>query len=311
MIKLLNISKKISVLSLLVLVSNGLYAQKKKEVKPKKFVSTVHMSGSSDFVYFALSEKAKTTVELVGPGKLTVYNRVRLEDNKQISQPYYLKYTVDKKKVSTKKIGPKTVSKKVRYKNKKLLGKPSKADKELINIPPGKHAISFYKYKTKQKAHVRFEYLQTEKQQWQELVSNDLKKVELQYLATKKKNSYDRINSTKAFRFSTTEDNTKVRVYLRADFTYKMHTDNVIRLVLKSGSGAKTYKLTCKKSKKVENLTDRKLIPGKLEKIYIDIPLKKGNNQYELLLKDAQKSALVRVFVNKPKGTDLQKTASK
>ncbi|NQY28567.1 MAG: hypothetical protein HRT69_03745 [Flavobacteriaceae bacterium] len=311
MIKLINISKKISGLSLLVLLSSSLYAQKKKEVKPKKFVSTVHMSGSSDFVYFALSEKSKTTVELVGPGKLTVYNRVRLEDNKRVSLPYYLKYTLDKKKVSTKKIGPKAVSKKIFYKSKKLVGKPSKADKEIINIPPGKHTISFYKYKTKQKAHVRFEYLQTEKQQWQELVGSELKKVTLQYLATKKKNSYARINNNEAFRFSTTEDNTKVRVYLRADFTYKMHTDNVIRLVLKSGSETKTYKLTCKKSKKVENLTDRKLIPGKLEKIYIDIPLKKGNNQYELFLKDDEKSALVRVFVNKPKEEISLKTASK
>jgi len=309
MIKLVNISKSINVLCLLILLSNSLYAQKKKEIKPRKFVSTVHMSGNTDFIYFALSEKAKTTVEVIGPGKLTLYNRVRLEDNKQISKPYYLKYMVDKKKVSTKKIEPQTVSKKVHYKSKKLAGKPSKADKEVINIPPGKHVISFYKYKTKQKAHVRFEYLQTEKQQWQELVSSNLKKVELQYLATKKKNSYTRINSNDVFRFSTTENNTKVRVYLRADFNYKMHTDNVIRLILKSGSGAKTYKLTCKKSKKVENLTDRKLIPGKLEKIYIDIPLKKGNNQYELLLKDTQKSALVRVFINKPKETDTQKTA--
>jgi len=311
MIKPINITQKISVLCLLVLLSSDLCAQKKKEVKPKKFVSTVHMSGSSDFVYFALSEKTKTNIELVGPGKLTVYNRVRLEDNKQISQPYYLKYMVDKKKVLTKKISPKTVSKKIHYKNKKLVGKPSKADKEIITIPPGKHTISFYKYKTKQKAHVRFEYLQTEKQQWQELVSNNLKKIELQYLATKKKNNYTRINNNEAFRFSTTKDNTKVRVYLRADFTYKMHTDNVIRLILKSDSGYKTYKLTCKKSKKVENLTDRKLIPGKLEKIYIDIPLKKGENQYELLLKDVKKSALVRVFLNKSKEVDTLKTASK
>jgi len=311
MIKQINSSIKISVISLLVLLSSSLYAQKKKEIKPKKFVSTVHMSGSSDFVYFALSEKAKTTIQVTGPGKLTVYNRVRLEDNKQVSKPYYLKYTLDKKKVSTKKIEPKTISKKVRYKSKKIIGNPSKADKEVINIPPGKHAISFYKYKTKQKAHVRFEYLQTEKQQWQELVSNDLKKVELKYLATKKKNNYVRISNNEAFRFSATENNSKVRVYLRADFTYKMHTDNIIRLVLKSGSGSKTYKLTCKKSKKVENLTDRKLIPGRLEKIYIDIPLKKGNNQYELRLKDAKKSALVRVFVNKPREPDLQKTASK
>ena len=310
MIKLINITKNVSALMLLILLSSNVCAQK-KELKPKKFVSAVHMSGNSDFIYYALSEKTKTTLEIKGPGKLTVYNRVRLLENKKLSKPYYLKYTLDKKKVATKKISPKEVSKKVRYKNKKLAGKPSKADKEVITIPPGKHTISFYKYKTTQKAHVRFEFTPTAKQNWKELTSIDLKNVALQYLATKKKNNYARINNNDVFSFSTTEDNTKVRVYLRADFTYKMHTDNIIRLVLKSGSGSKTYKLTCKKSKKVENLTDRKLIPGKLEKIYIDIPLKKGNNQYELFLKEASKSALVRVFINKKKVEKASVTASK
>ena len=101
------------------------------------------------------------------------------------------------------------------------------------------------------------------------------------------------------------------QLFLRADFTYKMHTDNVIRLVIKSGKDSKTYKLTCKKSKRVENLTDRKLIPGSLEKIYIDIPLKKGNNNYELFLKDPKKSALVRVFLNHLKEDKALHTASK
>lgn len=303
-------SIKVSLAIAFLIVANVIQAQK-KELKPKKFVSTVHMSAESDFIYYALSEKTKTTLDVKGPGKLTIYNRVRLLDNNTLSKPYYLKYTLDKKKVATKKISPKEVSKKVRYKNKKLAGKPSKADKEVIIIPPGKHIISFYKYKTKQKAHVRFEFTPTAKQNWKELVSTYLKNVALQYIATKKKNNYYRINNTEVFRFSTTENNTKVRVYLRADFTYKMHADNVIRLVLKSGKDSKTYKLTCKKSKKVENLTDRKLIPGRLEKIYIDIPLKKGNSQYELSLKDPNKSALVRVFVNQPKEDRILNTASK
>lgn len=301
---------KALLITILLVASHNLQAQK-KELKPKKFVSTVHMSGQSDFIYYALSEKTSTTLEVKGPGKLTIYNRVRLIDNKKLSKPYYLKYTLDKKKVSTKKISPKEVSKKVRYKSKKLTGKPSKADKEVIIIPPGKHVISFYKYKTKQKAHARFEFTPTAKQNWKELVSTDLKKVELQYLDTKKKNKYVRIDHNNSFSFSTTNNNSKLRIFLRADFTYKMHTDNIIRLVLKSGQNTKTYKLTCKKSKKVENLTDKKLIPGSLEKIYIDIPLKKGQNQYSLFLKDPKKSALVRVFINQSKEEKILSTVSK
>lgn len=297
---------KLSLLITFFIASHVLHAQK-KELKPKKFVSTVHMSGSSDLIYYALSEKAKTTIEVQGPGKLTIYNRVRLLDHKTLSKPYYLKYTIDKKKVATKKISAKKVSQKICYKNKKLIGKPSKADKEVITITPGKHTISFYKYKTKQKAHVRFEFLPTEKQNWKELVNTDLKNVVLQYLASKKKIKYTRITNKDSFRFSSTINHSKVRIFLRADFTYKMHTDNIIRLVLKNGTETKTYKLTCNKSKTVENLTDRTLVPGKLEKIYLDIPLQKGIHQYELSLKDPKKSALVRVFINQPK---IEKTLS-
>ena len=308
----LTISKsiKVSLVIAFLAASNALQAQK-KELKPKKFVSTVHMSGQSDFIYYALSEKTSTTLEVKGPGKLTIYNRVRLLDNKKLSQPYYLKYTLDKKKVSTKKISSKEISKKVRYKSKKLAGKPSKADKEVIIIPPGKHTISFYKYKTNQKAHARFEFTPTAKQNWKELVNTDLKKVDLQYLDTKKKNQYVRIDHNNSFNFSATNDKSKLRIFLRADFTYKMHTDNIIRLVLKNGKESKTYKITCKKSKKVENLTDKQLIPGSLEKIYIDIPLKKGQNNYELSLKDPKKSALVRVFINQPKEEKAINVASK
>lgn len=311
MIQIINQLIKTSLVIVLLVFTNAIQAQKSKEIKPKKFVSTVHMSGSSDFIYYALSEKVKTTITVAGPGKLTVYNRVRLENSEQLSTPYYLKYIIDHKKVATKKIGPQKLSKKVKYKSNKLKGKPSKADKEVITIPPGKHSITFYKYKTKQKAHARFEFLPTEKLNWKELTYNVENKVELQYLKTKKKNYYTRIDNSNFFRFSTNPENSKIRIFLRADFTYKMHTNNTIRLVLKTNNGlVKTYKLTTKKSSSVENLTDSKLIPGKLEKIYLDIPIK-GNQVYELSLKDVRKSALVRVFLDLPKKEKMLSTASK
>ena len=306
MIKLINITKNVSALMLLVLLSSNVCAQK-KELKPKKFVGTVHMIGSTDFIYYALSEKTKTSIEVTGPGLLTLYNRVRLENNAKLSTPYYLKYTLDNKRIVSRKIGPQAISSKVKYKSKKLKGKPSKADKENIKIPPGQHTISFYKYKTKQKAHIRFVYEQKEKINWNELKpENDLKKVTLQYLKTKKEQQYYRVDDAKEFSFTTTKSHSKIRVFLRADFDYKMHSENIIRILLKEkGEKTTTYKLTCFKSKKVENRTDKKLIPGKLEKLYIDIPLK-GDHSYGLLLKDPKKSALVRVFVDKKKDTPIK-----
>jgi len=307
MINLLTTSKKAVLFSILFIATCTISAQKRKEIKPKKFVGTVHMIGSTDFIYYALSEKTKTSIEVTGPGVLTLYNRVRLENNTKLSTPYYLKYTLDKKRIVSRKIGPQAISIKVKYKSKKLKGKPSKADKEIIKIPPGKHTISFYKYKTKQKAHIRFMYEQKEKLNWNELKSdNDLKKVTLQYLKTKKEQQYYRVDNANGFSFVTTKGHSKIRVFLRADFDYKMHSENIIRILLREkGTKTTTYKMTCFKSKKVENRTDKKLIPGKLEKLYIDIPVK-GNHSYELLLKDPKKSALVRVFLDKKKTTPIK-----
>lgn len=281
------------------------FGQTKKELKPKKFVSTIHLSGKSDLIYYPLSEKVKTTIEVEGPGKLIVYNRIRIENEKAKPKPYYLKYMIDNKLVKSKQILPKPKSTKITYKSKKLTGSPSKANKEVIKIPPGKHKLSFYKYETSQKVHTRFVYEQSKKLVWNE-IKNEFNKDEvfIRHIKKNKKQTYYRINHKKGFQFSS-GDYEKVRVYLRADFNYKMYTENVMRLILKKdGKKVKTYKVTCRKSNIVENLTDKKLVPGGLEKIYIDIPKETGNH-YELMLKDTNTSAIVRVFTGKPKSTKV------
>ena len=289
---------------MLVMMVSVSFGQTKKELKPKKFVSTVHLSGKSDFIYYALSEKVKTTVEVEGPGKLIVYNRIRIEKEGVKSKPYYLKYMIDNKLVKSKQILPKPKSTKIKYKSKKIVGFPSKANKEIIKIPPGKHKLSFYKYKTSQKVHTRFVYEQSKKMVWNEIKDkNNNNEIVIRHIKKNKQQKYYRIDDKKGFKFPS-GDYEKVRVYLRADFNYKMYTENVVRVVLKKdGKKIKTYKMTCRKSNVVENLTDKKLVPGGLEKIYIDIPKAIGQN-YELVLKDNNASALVRVFTGTPKSAN-------
>ena len=97
-------------------------------------------------------------------------------------------------------------------------------------------------------------------------------------------------------------------MFLRADFDYKMHDQNIIRFILKrDGIPLKTYKITCKKSNAVENLSDQKLICGALEKIFIDLK-DIGTHHYEIILKDPNKSAMIRVFLDdkKQKTQNLQ-----
>jgi len=280
-------------------VTPRLEAQYKQEVKPTKFVNLVPMVGDSDFVYYALSEKSKTTIEVQGPGDLIVYNRVRLEKNQERSKPYYLKYLLDNKRIISEKIGPQTKSSKVTYKGN-LKGTPSKADKITIQIPPGKHTLNFYKYKTKNKAHVRFVYEQKAKPHWiDQTPLTALEPVGITHITSKKTQNYYRIDANQGFSFSANNQQ-RIRVYLRADFTYKMHGNNVLRLVLKQGSSEiSTYKITCQKSNKVEYANDKKHIAGALEKIYIDLP--KGVDQtYELQLKEPGKSAIIRVSLDVP-----------
>ncbi|WP_299551744.1 hypothetical protein [Seonamhaeicola sp.] len=288
------------VASFLLAFCNAVFAQERKEIKPKKFVSLVHMTSDSDFVYYALSEKTKTSITVTGPGKLIVFNRVRLEDNQKASRPYYLKYIIDGKRIISQKIGPQEMSKKVSYKSN-LPGTPSKVDKEVINIPPGKHQLNFYKYKTKQKAHVRFVFQPTKKLFWKELKSiSNLNRVKIEHQKNKKQQTYYRIDNKSGFKFRN-DSSQKLRIFLRADFNYKMHDENVIRFALKkNGEVIKTYKVTCKKSAAVQNITDKALMPGALEKVFIDIP-SQDKNQYEIVLKNSDKSAIIRVFLGNKK----------
>lgn len=291
-----NYQKRIVVLILFFVatISNA-----QKEIKPLKFLTTVQLTGPSDFIYYALSEKVKTALVVEGPGELTLYNRVRLNTNEKESKPYFLKYTLNNKMIISKKIGPQTASQKIKYKSTKVDGVPSVVDKVIIKIPPGKHKLNFYKCKTDQKVHVRFMYKQEIKTNWKEIkTKNDLKQVVILNLKSKKTQNYSRIDNFQRFKFSTNEDNSKIRVFLRADFNYKMHSQNVCRVILKeNGKNIATYKITCHKSKVVENKTDKKLIPGSLEKLYIDIPVN-GKHNFELLLKEPNQSALVRVFID-------------
>ncbi|MEL6809850.1 MAG: hypothetical protein AAFP76_00755 [Bacteroidota bacterium] len=293
--KIHNWSRGIRYCLIVTLSCATLNAQQRKEIRPKQFVSLVHMTGDRDFVYYALSEKNKTTIEVEGPGKLIVFNRARLEENERFSQPYYLKYIRNGQLIQSKTVGPQAISKKVKYKGK-LKGTPSKADKEVIKIPPGKHQLSFFKHKARHNAHVRFVFEAQEKLDWKEIQSvNALERVGIQHSASGKHKEYFRIDSNRKFQFTATGQK-KIRVYIRGDFNYRMHAQNVIRLVLlKDGIEEATYKLTCRRSQTVEFVNEKKLIPGTLRKVYIEIENTTTPHQYELYLKDTSKSALIRV----------------
>ena len=74
-----------------------------------------------------------------------------------------------------------------------------------------------------------------------------------------------------------------------------MHSNNDYEIVLKEGSEViNTYKLSCFRSSQVEYKDNDEMIPGTLDRIYIDVP--KGKHSYTLNVNNNNKTALIRVF---------------
>ncbi|MEM8909424.1 MAG: hypothetical protein AAGD05_16375, partial [Bacteroidota bacterium] len=286
-----------------LLFTFGIWANGQNQItlQPQQFQDLVLLKGKKAPVYYALAKKEATTLQLVGPGELTVFTRVRVKPKEGQAKKYYLKYYLDQQRLHTRRLKVKTTSGKYQYRSKVQKGLPSKANKTTIQIPPGKHQITFYKHKTSLDVHARFVYAPSPPPDWQELAPlAALDPVEITHYTSQKKQGYHRIDQHKGFAFKAPQA-TRLRIFLRADFDYSMHNDRTLRLSLKeNGVTIATYKIVCRKSTQVENSSNPDLIAGQLKKIYLDLPEAKPDKEYELFLKGNQ-SAIVRIFLDASK----------
>ncbi|RNC87650.1 MAG: hypothetical protein ED556_00210 [Winogradskyella sp.] len=281
-----------NLLSLFLLV-NLTFAQQK--IVPKTENSkTIVSTGKTNSTYYNLSKYKPVTVTVEGPGELIIYNRTVVTTNRTQSIPFILKYNVDGKQIRTQKIPKKQKSKRSRLKNNTDKA-TTKAHKIKIKVPDGKHSYSFYRQTTKQQVLSRFAFVKNTKLTWNELKSNSAKQVLLKDVKRNKEVTYFQISKKEAFAFKTDKNTNNVRLFFRANFDYKMLEDCVNRLQIKIDGKPTVFKIVSKKSSRLENLTHPKLIPGALEKIYIDIPLN-GVHNIEVSLKDEDTTALIRVF---------------
>lgn len=288
----------------LVLIFQTCSFSQTKQIHPQRFVSTVSMTGETDFVYYELSTTEATSVDIEGPGTLTVYHRTPLSPKQRESEPYFVSYVMDYRQMKSTKIGPQAASRKFSYRDgrKKV---PSKAQKEVIEIPPGMHQINFRKQQVSESAHVRFAFTPSQRLQWKTVKPQwGPVPIGIRYLKSKETRTYRRISKDCGFKF-TASDARRIRVYLRADFSHASHHEKVSRLQLKrNGEVVKTYKITCRKSKEVEFTNDSRSIPGTLRTLYIDIPAGE-EHQYELSLKHPKDSAIVRVSLGRDQDQNL------
>lgn len=268
------------------------------KIKPTVIVGTVKLHSKQTYEYYALSGKKQTVLNVNGPGKLEVLLRVRLEDTLKSSKPYYLTYTIDNKKVQTVKVGSEKASKKTKYKSK-LTGVPSTASTVTINIPPGKHKISFVKDKTDQKIHAHFSIKKDKDPKWVECPSiAKLDTVKVKYLEESNKiKKFVRISDSKKFTCSI-KDSSQLKIVIKAELGNTTQSNAPIRLVMKeNGKVINTYRIEGKKSTTTEYVDEKKLIPGNSNVIYVTVP--SGEHSYEFFIEDKNKTALILIYSNK------------
>ncbi len=277
-------------------------AQQATKVVPVKSQGEVTIKGTKSYTYYKLSDKKSTTLNINGPGKLTVITRVLLKEGEEKSLPFKIKYVKDEKKQTVKEIASLKVTKDFKSENKPV----SVAEQLIINVPPGKHNYSFNKIESGEEICINFSYLKEPDPEWVDLKPiNKLTEVSLLYTDTKKARMYYRISDKESFKVML-KPGDYLRLVVRSEFKQNDLPADKFRLVLKQNDTIKnTFDIKTKRCEKVVYQTEQKLIPGTLDEIYIKIPTNKGSKSnekllYEIILPDKSKTALIRLSIDQP-----------
>lgn len=288
-------SKKINlILILLVFVASQQLFAATKNLRPylhNKIVK-VKTGDKEPTAYYTLSKKFATNLKVGGPGRVTLYLRSEVKEGKATSEPFSLKYTVDGKKVRVKKINPIEVSKK-----SKVIGwdgKISVVKKVIFTVPPGKHVVDFLIIGNKGKVYSKYLFEKFPDPQWKsQPLSKSSEEVILISTKKNKERKYHRISSTKSIKLKAKEKS-YLRIQFRAEFKAYMFSDNTLRLHIKeNGKIIKTIQISSTRAKYTVYKGGGKLVPGTLNKFYMTVP--KGEHEYEIVVADTSKTALVKV----------------
>lgn len=292
----------IILLSLIVLTTHVWSKQSKQEVlTASKSLGQVVLQGKKSYTYYALSNQVKTEFAVEGPGELKINVRVRAEKGKFKSEPFKLRYLRSNKFLQVEQV-PQLLAGNLKFKSKSINGTPTKAHTLVISVPPGKHKYSFFKYKTEQKVHLRAFYTAHEKPKWVSITPSGLPNERtISYIKTGKKRIYSRVTRSESLRFEASHA-TDLRLIVRPEFTYKMLDEAVVKLKLlnETTGEARIYKVSARRSSKVEYRKQSKYTPGRSSTFYVTLeePVF-GSETYSLSVVNGAKAALVKVSTNK------------
>jgi hypothetical protein len=253
--------------------------------------------------YYTLSKKYATVLKIGGPGEVTIFLRTKMVAGEAMDKGYHIKYVLDGKIVKVKPVAKSKLSKKTVAVGKSH--KVSVVQKVRLIIPPGKHRLEVYSMNNERLVFSKFLFEKYPRPRWKTMQPvNTPDAASLTTVDSKKTLKYCRIDSEEGVKVDV-DGNAYIRLLVRVEFKHSMFSDNEARILMKeNGKVLYTFKVSSVRSKHVVYTDGGKLIPGTLNKIYLQIP--PGEHNYEFVLADKSKTALIRVSYDKerlPKST--------
>ena len=245
--------------------------------------------------YYKLNSRIRTVLKPGKVGTLLVYTRARMSDNKP--KNYTFSYKKDKARFAKFQVKNQKPATKSMYRSFQKTRKPSAFHKTSIVIDDVNQHIEFA---SKDNVDARFVLVENKKKgRWIEKKTKHKDQVILSSKKTKRERLYNRITKDQAFHFTVnTKKDTRLRIFVRGEFTYDMFSNSDYEIILrKNDKVIKTYKLSSERSKQMKYKNNELMIPGTLDRIFIDVP--KGNHQYSISIQNKGKTAMVRVFQKK------------
>ncbi len=266
------------------------YNSEKKKLIPTNNPEKNLIKSGKRLKYYKLNSVIPTIVNINDPGKLIVYSRKRLTENNKKGYSFSYKDKNANKRII--RVDSPKLSLSAVYKSFNIDQIPSGYTKTVIDIPNRYGELIF---SSDFPVDARFLFMKDDKKTiWKDISSiNKSESIILQYKESETERKYYRISEDQTFSFNVTGPK-KIRILSRGEYHYDMHSNNDYEIILKKGTEViNTYKLSCFRSSKVEYKDNDEMIPGTLDRIYIDIP--EGEHTYTLSVNNNNKTALIRV----------------
>ncbi|MFH1319701.1 MAG: hypothetical protein ABII90_03495 [Bacteroidota bacterium] len=282
-----------------IIMTESVSAQNNKEIVPLNNKTTITViAGKQHIKYYPLSSTQSTLLMTERPGRLKVFVRMQINKEKITDSICFIKYTIDDKIVKVKKIKKFSIDTNAVYEEKSIIFLPSNVKTFTIDIPPEKHKIKFLSTNPEINIDAHFKFKEAIKPVWEEIkLINNVSTETLKVIGKSKTLEYYKLTQDTAIQLKV-KGPTTLRVLVRGEFQCSMYGNNVYKIkLIRNNSLLNTYKFSCKRSKTVEYEKNEELIPGSLNKIYVKVPV--GENLYKFVLKDKDKSALMRFSYDK------------